>query len=312
MGLTTFLVSSEKEISQRKLETYSKYCRILQWGRQYPIEFCSRFMGIELLDMQKYTIYNSWVRDFVLWLKCRNAGKTTELGVHSMLRSLLIPFHITYFLGNTGDQAKEVFKKVEKIAKREIESFVGGTDIFLDELVKAGATSDGFIHNPASFSLRLFNGAEINTLNSDIVNIKGKRASLVCFDESAWFSDELFLQAEQFVNQDENFKLGGGIDIMLEPKGFPRQLLYASSASDTESEFYKKVKHFSDRMLIGDKLYFVCNFDIDLVMSATYNGELYPPLISKDKVEQAMSDNRDKALRELYNKFSSGSYSYPT
>lgn len=174
--------------------------------------------------------------------------------------------------------------------------------------MKSGATSDGFTHNPASFSLRLFNGSEINTLNSDVINIKGKRASLVCFDEAGWFSEELLIQASQFVNQDENFKLGGGVDIALEPKGFPRQLLYASSASDTESEFYKKFKNFSDRMLIGDTKYFTCNFDIDMVMRATYNGDPYPPLISKDKVDQALLDNRDKAMRELYNKFSSGSY----
>ena len=68
---------------------------------------------------------------------------------------------------------------------------------------------------------------------------------------SGWFSDELFLQTEQFVNQDENFKLGGGVDVTLEPKGFSRQLLYASSASDTSSEFYKKYKQFSEKDVYG-------------------------------------------------------------
>lgn len=233
---------------------------------------------------------------------------TTKLSVYTMTRSLLFPFHVTYFLGNTGDQAKEVYKKVEKIAKKEIESFSGCTDIFFSELKKNGVNSDGFVHNPASFTCTLFNGAEINTLNSDITNIKGKRANLVCFDEAGWFSDELFVQAENFVNQDENFKLGGNVDITLEPKGLPRQLLYASSASDTSSEYYKKFRYFSERMLIGDQKYFVCNFNIDMVMKAKYNGEPYPALISQDKVDKAMGDNRDKALRELYNKFSADSH----
>lgn len=308
MAITTYNKLSTKEISQRKLETYEKYCIVIQWGRSHPVEFAERFFGISLLDMQKYSIYNSWTRDFVLLLKSRNAGKTTELAIYSMLRSTLLPFHNTYFLGNTGDQAKEVFKKIEKISKKEIESFTGSTDVFFNELVRSGATSDGFIHNPASFTTKLFNGSEINTLNSDITNIKGKRANLVCFDEAGWFSDELFVQAENFVNQDENFKLGGNIDITLEPKGFPRQLMYASSASDTSSEFYKKFKYFSERMIMGDQKYFVCNFNIDLVMKATFNGEPYPPLISKDKVDKAMGDNRDKALRELYNRFSADSH----
>ena len=119
MSITVINKPSIKEISQRKLETYDKYSQVIQWGRSYPIEFASRFMGVELLDMQKYAIYNSWTKDFVLWLKSRNAGKTTELAVYSMLRSMLFPFHVTYFLGNTGDQAKETYKKVEKITKKE-------------------------------------------------------------------------------------------------------------------------------------------------------------------------------------------------
>jgi hypothetical protein len=299
---------TQKEISQRKLENYERYCKVINWGRKDPVAFISRFMGIELLDLQKYAIYNTWTRDFALWLESRNAGKSTKLAIYPMVRSMLIPFHVTYYIGNSGDQAKETFKKMEKIAKREIESFVGSTDVFINELKKNGANSDGFVHNPASFKCELFNGSEIYTLNSDIINIKGKRAGLVCYDEAGWFPDELFIQTEQFVNQDENFKLGGGIDISLEPKGFSKQLLYASSASDTSSEFYKKYRQFAEQMYIGNPKYFVCDFNVDVIMNATYNGDPYPPLISKDKVEKAMSDNKEKAMRELYNKFSADSH----
>lgn len=308
MSITAYSKPSQKEISQRKLETYDKYCKVINWGRAYPVEFASRFFGIDLLDNQKYAIYNSWTKDFVLWLESRNAGKTTQIAIYTMLRSILIPLHATYFLGNTGDQAKETFKKIEKIAKKEIESFTGSTDVFFNEIVNNSPTGDGFGHDPGSFKFKMFNGSEVFTLNSDVTNIKGRRANLVCFDEAGWFSDELFVQAENFVNQDENFKLGGGVDITLEPKGFPRQLLYASSASDTDSGFYKKFKLFSDQMIMGDKKYFVCNFDINLVMNAKFNGDPYPPLLSKDKVDKAMSDNREKALRELYNKFSADSH----
>lgn len=308
MSSTIIVKKSQKEVSQRKLETYDKYGQVINWGRGHPVEFASRFFGIELLDTQKFAVYNSWFTDFVLWLMCRNAGKTTMMAIYAMLRSILIPFHNTYFLGNTGSQSKEVYSKIEKIAKKEIESFVGCTDVFWDEMLRNGSTSDGFVHDPASFTLKLFNGSSINTLNSDVTNIKGKRANLVCFDEAGWFSDELFIQAEQFVNQDENFKLGGNVNVAIEPKGFPRQLLYASSASDTSSEFYKKFRHFSERMLMGDRKYFACDFDIDLVMSAKFNGEKYAALLSQDKVDKAMADNREKALRELYNKFSADSH----
>ena len=291
----------------RKMETYEKYLKVIVWGRNYPIKFIDRFMGVSLLDMQSYAIANSWNRDFLLWLESRNAGKSSKLAIYTMAKSLLFPLHATYFLGNTGEQAKDTFKKIEKLAKKEIESFIGCTDVFFEELKKSN-NGDGFVHNPASFTCELFNGSTINTLNSDVTNIKGKRANLVCFDEAGWFSDELFIQAENFVNQDENFKLGGDIDLAIEPKGFPRQLLYASSASDTSSEFYKKFKSFSKEMLIGNQHYFVCDFTIDSVLKAKFKGEPYPPLISQDKVDKMMSDNRDKALRELYNKFSADSY----
>lgn len=453
--MIVFSKSSKRELSQRKLEAYERYCKVIDWGRKDPVEFAKRFMWIELLDIQKYAIYQSWNREFILWLESRNAGKaldvktpiptpngykamgelevgdtvyddymipteviytsnifynhdcyelffesgekivadadhlwsvknicditsdymvldtkklfdiyntdkhlyygipalylnrkyanaiisikktdsvptkciqvknqsqlylcgktnvithnTTKLAIYPMLRSLLIPYHITYYLGNTGDQAKESFKKMEKIAKNEIESFVGTTDFFWNELKKQ-ANSDGFVHDPGSFRCELFNNSAIYTLNSDIVNIKGKRANLVCYDEAGWFSEELFVQSEQFVNQDQDFKTGAGIDVRLEPKGFSRQLLYASSASDTSSEYFKKYKQFSEAMLIGDPKYFVCDFNVDVVMNATKDGDPYISLISKDKVDKAMSENKEKAMRELYNKFSADSH----
>lgn len=301
---------SERELSQRKLETYYRYSKVLEWGRRDPIAFTQRFMGIELMDFQKYVIYESWCRDFLLWLACRNWGKSTMLAIYPMLRSLLIPSHVTYFIGNTGDQAKETFKKMEKIAKCELESFIGSTDVFINELEINSSLSDGFIHNPASFQCKLFNGSEIYTLNSDIINIKGKRASLVCYDEAGWYNAELFTQTEQFVNQNENFKLGvGKTDLaMYEPKNFSKQLLYASSASDTSYEFYSKYKNFCEHMVMGNPLYFVCDFRVDTVLHPTVNGKEIEPLISQDKVDKAMMDNREKAERELYNKFSADSH----
>ena len=101
---------SKNEISQRKLEVYERYCKVINWGRAYPVEFCSRFLGIELLDFQKYVIYNTWFSAFILWLICRNGGKTVELGIYTMLKSMLFPFHATYFFGYSGELSKASFK----------------------------------------------------------------------------------------------------------------------------------------------------------------------------------------------------------
>ena len=86
-------VKTKKEITQRKLETYDRYMKVINWGRKYPVPFCSRILGLEMLDFQKYMIYNTWFAAFALWLVCRNGSKTTELSIYTMLRSMLFPFH---------------------------------------------------------------------------------------------------------------------------------------------------------------------------------------------------------------------------
>lgn len=43
-----------ENLSQRKLDSYEKYSRIIQWGRQNPVKFVELFLGIEFLDFQKY------------------------------------------------------------------------------------------------------------------------------------------------------------------------------------------------------------------------------------------------------------------
>lgn len=296
------------DLNAKKIREYLRFCKFIQWGRKNPVDFASLVFGVELLDLQKYAIVNSWDKSFVLWLECRNAGKTTKIAIYVMLRSILIPFHQTYLLGKVGDQSKEIFKKIEQIASRRIESFVGATDVFINELEKSKTNSTGFKHDPTSFELKLYNNSEVHTLNSDPNNIKGKRASLVVFDEAGWFSDELFVQAEAFANQNADFKLGNNIDLSIEPKGFPRQLLYASSASDTNSGFYAKFKNFGERMLLGDNRYFAINFDADMLLNAKFNGEPYPSLVSKDNIEKMMTEDRERGLREYYNKFSADSF----
>lgn len=295
---------SAKELSQRELEANEKYCKIIQWGRGHPVEFGNLFCGFDHYDFQAYVLYNTWFSTFALWLVCRDGSKTYMIAEYTMLRSLLFPMHRTYLIANSGDQSREIFKKIEDISKRQIESARGLTDVFYNEVVKSGATSDGFIKDPASNRLKLYNSSEIFTLNSNIINIKGKRANLVVFDESAWMSEEQFVQAEHFTDQNSEAILGGGVDIRLEPKPFPRQLLYSSSASDTDSEFYKKFKDLSSKMAMGDRKYFVCNFTVDMIMAAKKGGEPYAPLISKEKLKQGMV-NQEKGEREYYNKFTS-------
>lgn len=305
MSVIFYSKSTKKMLSQRRLETYDNYCKIIQWGRRHPVDFARRVFGLEMIDYQKYTIWQTWNAAFAVWLKSRNAGKTTDAAIYTMLRSTLFPGYVSYFISNVGAQAKETFLKMEHIAKKEIPTFTDCTDVFLNEVEKNINGGSGFVHDTASFHVKLFNGSEIFTLNSDPTNARGRRANMIYIDEAGWVSEELMVQVENFANQNENFKLGSSYNPLLEPKDFPRQIIYGSSASDTDSAFYRKLKEYTRQMIMGNSLYFVCDFDIDAVMAATVNGEALPePLISQSKVDQANLLTPDKAQRELYNHFS--------
>ena len=136
-----------------------------------------------------------------------------------------------------------------------------------------------------------------------------KRSNLNFYDEGGFSPDELFHTSEPFTTQNSDFKAGAGFsaeDLMAEPKPFPNQLIYASSASRTDSYFFKKYKEFSIRMFAGDKNYFCADISSDIVINGTMHGKLYPaPLLTQEKVDQAMREDKEAALREYKNIFTS-------
>lgn len=133
-----------------------------------------------------------------------------------------------------------------------------------------------------------------------------KRAEAVCFDESGFLDEEVFQVIEPYTAQDKNFKMGGNINVTTLPRELPNQLLYTSSASTTDSYFYKKYKEYSKAMIWGSKNHFVADINCEIMFNATYRGKIYPAsLLTKEKVDNAMRENKEKALREYYNIFTS-------
>lgn len=295
---------SKENLSQRKIDGYLKLAEIIQWGRKNPVKFVERFFGMELLDYQKYVFMESWYKQYVLWCMGRNSGKTTLGSPFIMAKSLLIPNFQAYILAGVGSQSQEMFLKIEKIAKREIASFTGLTDVFYNETVKSAANTDGFTHNPASFQYKLYNSSIVNSLNGSFDNNRSKRSNLNFYDESGFAPDELFTTSEPFAVQNSDFRLGGDVDVTLFPKQMPNQLIYASSASSTDTYFFRKYSDFAKKMFLGDKRYFVADISSDVVINATFNGKLYPvSLLSQETVDAAMRENKEKAMREYKNIF---------
>ena len=299
-----YVKPTEREISQRKLESYQKLAEIKQWGLRYPTKFLSEFVCVDLLDSQEYTFMMSWTRPYVLWLESRNAGKTTKLALYAMLRGLLHNNYRIYICSGTADQSQETFRKIEDIAMKNIESMTGLTDVFRNEVEISQANSSGFVHNPMGFTYKLYNGSFVKTLNSNINAKRGKRAEAVYFDEGGWLSEEEFNVIGAFTTQSADFKLGGDIDVATVPKEFPHQLLYASSASSVDTAFYQKYRDFSKKMFLGDPRYFVADLNCDIVINTTFHGKPYPAsLLNRETIENEIRNNPEKAMREYYNQF---------
>lgn len=221
-----------------------------------------------------------------------------------MAKTLLIPYFEGYILSGTGAQSIGMMKKIEAITKKEIASFTGLTDVFMNELVKSQANSNGFNHNPNSWSYKLYSGSTIATVNSNYDASRGKRSRLNFYDEASYILEDMFTATLPFVTQNSDFALGGNIDVSLLPPNFPNQIIFASSAGSVDDYFYKMYKEYSLHSIAGDKRYACFDIDCDLVMNATYNGKKYPvALLTQEKIDSEMKINPIKANREYRNKF---------
>jgi len=300
------ITSSQKELSQRRLEEYDRYCKIINCGRKNPIWFAEEFFGLKLMDYQKWCFMNSWTTPFCCWLNSRGAGKTTLAAVLLMTKTLLIPNYTTYISTNSSSQSIESFKKLEDIALQRIPTFESATDIFVNEIEKTANSDTGFIHNPAGYRFRLYNNSQVITLSSNITTARGKRGS-VFFDECGWQSADQIGTLENFINVDTSFNTSTNKIKTYKPKQVPLQLLYASSASDVSFPFYEKYITFSKKMFLGNSSYFVCDLNCDTILHhSTIDGEHIKSHLTEDQINKSIEEDKDTAMRELYNKFSSG------
>ena len=221
-----------------------------------------------------------------------------------MAKTLLLPYFEGYILSGTGAQSIGMMKKIEAITKKEIASFTGLTDVFTNELVKSQANSNGFSHNPNSWSYKLYSGSTIATVNSNFDASRGKRSRLNFYDEASYVLEDMYTATLPFVTQNSDFALGGNIDVSLLPPNFPNQVIFASSAGSVDDYFYRMYKEYSLHSMAGDKRYACFDIDCDLVIKATYNGKIYPvPLLTQEKIDSEMKINPLKANREYRNKF---------
>ena len=279
----------------------------IAYYRRNPCIAAKDLLGVNLFDAQKYILQGTWNATHSLWCCSRNFGKSFVGVVFLLLKAILYENQNIYIISSVGDQAKETFVKLEELVLRigkTAASFRSLKDIAEKETKKTPTCKTGFSHDPRGYEVSFYNGSTIYTLNSKPDNARSRRADVVFFDEAAFCSDELISVCEAFATQNSNFvtSTDDSYDPELEPRKVPTQLVYASSQSEMDKIFYKNYKNFSKRMIAGDRDYFVVDMICDVAISPYMNGKPYTPLLSRSKVEAELRSDKDKALREYYNK----------
>ena len=135
----------------------------------------------------------------------------------------------------------------------------------------------------------------------------------VIFDECGFLSEEMLEVYGAFAavnkgfasGKDRNGKMIDPIRLRTFATNIPNQKFYISSASSTDTKFYKLYREFSIRQLMGDRDYCVIQVPCDVVLKPTIHGEVVNALLKKSDIETAVRTNPEKARREYYCEFTS-------
>lgn len=298
-------------MSTKKLEKLIEIAKMQKYYQCNPVRFIDDFFNIELLDAQAYIVQRTWNCPNVLVLANRGFGKSTIIDLILMSKDMLFCNVWSYIASGSGSQAEETFTKLEQIANDNIDEMRGSTGyIFKNELEINNAIGDGFSHGNNGFKYTLYNGSFTQTLNSNIDKKRGKRGTVI-FDECGFLSDEMLKVYGAFAAVNKNFasgkdRNGHSIDpirLRTFAINLPNQKFYISSASSTDTEFYRLYREFCKKQIMGDRNYCVIQVDCEVVLHPTIRGEVVNALLSRDTIETEMRTNPEKARREYYCQF---------
>lgn len=237
---------------------YSQDARTIQFYRNNPSIAVQELFGIYLSDIQNYMLASSFNAEKICWSCSRNFGKSFLICVFAALKAILYPNQNIYIISSVGNQAKETFTKLEEIALRigrTAQSAPDLTDVIAGEIETSPKNATGFSHDPAGYSCKFHNGSKIFTLNSQPDSTRGRRASLVIYDEAAFIDESLIVATLPFISQSSGAEYGANTaqkqDIT--PIKPPLQALYASSQDTVSTTFYKRFKEYAKYMIAGDR-----------------------------------------------------------
>lgn len=300
-------MNKKQILTSAKRKMYAADAATVAYWRRNPIIAAKDLLGIELLDFQKWILASMWTASHVCLCCGRNLGKSFLGSVFLILWSILMEDQELYIISSVGDQAKETFSKCEQIILRTgktASSFKNLKDIPSKEVITSPTNKTGFSHNPSGYTFGVFSGSRTHTLNSKPDSARSRRSNVVFFDEAAFCTSELLIVGEAFAAQSSDFTTStdDNYDPSLEPLKPPSKLIYASSQDTMTTLFYRYYKDFAMKQFAGDRDYFCCDLSCEVAFQTYMYGKPYAPLLTRDKVQAALKSNKEKALREYYNK----------
>jgi len=300
-------------MSDRKLESLINISKIQKYYQCNPVRFIDDFFNITLLDAQAYIVARTWNCPNVMVLASRAFGKSTVIDLMLMAKDMLFCNVWSYIASGSGSQAEQTFITLERIANDGIDEMRNSTGyIFKNEVEINNAAGDGFSHGNNGFRYSLYNGSFTQTLNSNIDKKRGMRGNVI-FDECGFLSEEMLEVYGAFAavnkgfasGKDRNGKMIDPIRLRTFATNIPNQKFYISSASSTDTKFYRLYREFAKRQLMGDRDYCVVQVSCDIVLKPTIHGEVVNALLKKSDIETAVRTNPEKARREYYCEFTS-------
>ena len=110
-----------------------------------------------------------------------------------------------------------------------------------------------------------------------------------------------------YATTDQDFSLSVEKVQWKQPPAFPLQLMYTSSAGDLDTDLYDKYSLYSKRMIMGDRDYYVADFNINTVLyHSSVDGIPTKSHITEELVKKSFEEDPEKAEQELLNKFRRG------
>ena len=310
---TVYVKPGVYAMSDRKLESLINIAKIQKYYQCNPVKFIEDFFNITLLDAQVYIVQRTWSCPNVLVLASRAFGKSTVIDLILMAKDMLFCNVWTYIASGSGSQAEQTFMTLERLANDGIDEMRNSTGyIFKNEVEINNAAGDGFSHGSNGFKYSLYNGSFTQTLNSNIDKKRGMRGSVI-FDECGFLSEEMLEVYGAFAavnkgfvsGKDRNGKMIDTVRLRTFATNIPNQKFYISSASSTDTKYYKLYREFAKRQLMGDRDYCVVQVSCDVVLRPTIRGEVVNALLKKSDIETAVRTNPEKARREYYCEFTS-------